>query len=158
MVRSAPLTSTSSGIPIGASASKFKSTEIFAAGIGGCFPRYSDPSSPCSSAVTAANIIDRRGQSDPFGDRRRSGLEPVRRRLERSAGEGDAVDHVAFALQTLCSCDLMAVAKHLCAQRHLLPQSVHRILGPRLLNKVQHHAEHHNDDHDDETRDVPGRC
>ncbi len=46
-------------IPIGGTSSKFKSTMIFPGGTGECFPKYSDPSSPCSSAVTDANKIDR---------------------------------------------------------------------------------------------------
>jgi hypothetical protein len=32
---------------------------IFSGGTGECLPKYSDPSSPCSSAVTDANRIDR---------------------------------------------------------------------------------------------------
>jgi len=59
VVRSTPLTSTSSGVPSGGTSSKFKATIIFSGGTGECLPKYSDPSSPCSSAVTDANRIDR---------------------------------------------------------------------------------------------------
>ena len=59
VVRSAPETSTSSGEPSGGTSSKFRPNVIFPAGMGGCLPRYSEPSGPCSSAVTDAKRIER---------------------------------------------------------------------------------------------------
>ena len=77
---------------MGASASKFRSTEIFAAGIGGCLPRYSEPSRPCSSPVTAANKIER-GGADGGG--------PGMREFQQNSAAGAVVDRAVVDVVAL---------------------------------------------------------